>query len=167
MVFIHCFSPIVRLFWGRSFSLVAGTSLIALVMSSSVQARQVYKLQVSSQAGGGFTLPLPVPLVSIDTSQQEWLVITVDELKVTIRHTTTTANFIGLRRWYDHPATSIRMCVTQGFQTVQCQMVEGDTIYLPEGVSIYDVVVDFKYIEGGLIKTRSFQLSPELKPTGS
>jgi hypothetical protein len=166
MVFTHYFSSMVKRLVKSSFLLVVGVSLTTLV-SASAQAKQVYKLQVSSQAGAGFTLPLPVPLVSIDTSQQEWLVVTVNGREVTIRHTTTTANFIGLRRWYDHPATSIRMCVTQGFQTVHCQMVEGDTIYLPEGVTIYDVVVDFKYIEGGLIKTRSFQLSPQLKPEGS
>lgn len=130
-----------------------------------VWAEQVYKLQISSTGGGGLSLPVPLPVpLPIDTSRQEWVVITVVADQVTLLHTTSVVNLIGLRTWHDHPATSVRLCRSQGFDQVDCATTPGDTATLPQGASIYDVVIEFKYVEGGLIQTQRFQLAREVQP---
>ncbi len=146
-----------RLVWG---TVVASSLGVAI---QPAEAAEVYKMQISSDGRTGLTLPLPLP-ITIDASRQEWVVVTVDGPQVTIRHTTSVANFIGRRAWYDHPATSIRMCVVQGFELFSCQETQGDTAMLPQGTTIHDVKVDFKYIESGLIHTQSFQIAPDFKP---
>jgi len=146
--------------WGL---MLAGWILI--LGAQSVEAQQVYKLQISSTGGGGLSLPvgLPVPL-PIDTSRQEWVVITVDEGQVTLRHTTSVVNLIGFRKWHDHPATSVRLCRSQGFDLVDCTTTTGDTAPLPPGATIYDVMIEFKYVEGGLIQSQRLQLARDLQP---
>jgi hypothetical protein len=37
-------------------------------------------------------------------------------------------------------------------------------VTLPNGKTIYDMGIDFKYMEGSAVMTRNLQLSPELKP---
>jgi hypothetical protein len=134
---------------------------IVIALSTPTLAADVYKLQVVSDGRSG-TLPFtPIP---VDTSRQEWVVITVNGRKVQIRHTTTVANFVGMRSWYDHPATLIRLCVEEGFEHKNCQTTKGDIATLPKGKTIYDMGVDFKYEEGGVVVTRNFQLSPDFKP---
>ncbi len=131
--------------------------------TEATHAKEVYKLQVASGGGSGLSIPLPIP-ISIDTSRQEWVVITVDQQNVTVFHTTSVANFIGLRTWHDHPAIMIRICVNQGFEQINCQTTEGDTAALPEGKTIYDITLDFQYIESGVVITRSVHLAPDFKP---
>jgi hypothetical protein len=142
---------------------MAQWACLLLTAAAPVQAQQVYKLQVASAGGSNTIIPLPIP-IPIDTSRQEWLVIQVDGQKVKIRHTTSIANFVGLRTWHDHPATMIRLCDGNGFELKNCKTTQGDTATLPKGKSIYDVVIDFKYVEGGLTLNKTFQLSPHLKP---
>lgn len=144
--------------------------LSGIVMSLMVYpavAQEVYKLQIASDGRSGLSLPIPIPLpvpVPIDTSRQEWVVVTVADRQVTLRHTTSIANMIGLRTWFDHPATSVRLCRTHEFELLDCSVAEGDTALLPEGATIYDVMIEFKYVESGLIHTHRFQLAEEFQP---
>lgn len=149
---------------GRWVLLVMGMVLITPVGPAA--AREVYKLQISSTGGGGLSLPIPLPApIPIDTSRQEWIVITVDPNGyLTVRHTTSVVNLIGFRTWHDHPATSIKVCRTQGFELTDCTTTMGDRALLPEGATIYDVTIEFKYVEGGLIQTQKLQLAEDVQP---
>lgn len=141
------------------------SGMLMVLGTSPASAQEVYKLQISSNGGGGLSLPIPLPVpIPIDTSRQEWVVITVNEDQVTLRHATSVVNLIGLRNWYDHPATSVRLCRTQGFDLSDCTTATGDTAPLPPGASIYDVLIEFQYVEGGLIQTQQFQLAREIEP---
>jgi hypothetical protein len=143
-------------------SQITVVSILTLIaLAAPAQAIEVFKLQVVSDGHSGTVPFTPIP---VDTSRQEWIVITVNGQKVQIRHSTTVANFIGMRSWYDHPATLIRLCIEEGFEHKNCQTTKGDTAILPKGKTIYDMGVDFKYVESGVVVTRNFQLSSDFKP---
>ncbi len=145
--------------------LLSGMILMSGALPASAQEPEVYKLRIASEGGGGLSLPIPLPMpIPIDTSRQEWIVITVVEGQVTLRHTTSVVNLIGLRQWHDHPATSVRICRSQGFDLLDCTTAEGDTAPLPLGASIYDVLIEFKYVEGGLIQNQRFQIARDIEP---
>jgi hypothetical protein len=94
-----------------------------------------------------------------DADREEWVVVTVTGKLVKVRHATNIENKLwGNRQWYDHPATALRICDASQFEALNCQTVQGDTILLPEGKTIHDVQIDFKYSEGGGIYTRSVQI---------
>lgn len=134
---------------------------MVIALATPAQAIDIFKLQVVSD-GRSSTLPFtPIP---VDTSRQEWIVIAVDGRKIQIRHSTSVANFVGMRSWYDHPATLIRLCVEEGFEHKNCRTTKGDIATLPKGRSIYDMGIDFKYVESGVVVARSLQLSSDLKP---
>jgi hypothetical protein len=101
-----------------------------------------------------------------DLDREEWVVVTlINNQRVKVRHATNVMNkFWGNRQWYDHPATAIRLCTIDGFDTTDCVTAQGDTIDLPEGKTIHDVQIDFKYVEGGSVYTRSVQIAPGTLP---
>lgn len=122
----------------------------------SIQER-VYKIRLRDAAIGnanqwGFLSPG-------DADREEWVVVTVRGEQVKIRHATNIMNkFWGNRQWYDHPAIAIRICTADQFEATDCQTAKGDAITLPEGTSIHDVQIDFKFSEGGAVSTRSVQI---------
>jgi hypothetical protein len=101
-----------------------------------------------------------------DLDREEWVVVTVtDKKQLKVRHATSVKNkFWGTRQWFDHPATAIRVCETDGFDKKNCQTADSDVIAMPEGKKIHEIAIDFKYSEGGNLYTRSIQLSRDLKP---
>jgi len=120
---------------------------------------ETYKIQLITNGGREFTI---VPF--IDTNRAEWVVVTVNGKKVKLLHSTNIATTVGLRNWYDHPVTLIRMCLAEDFDAKNCKVTQGDEAELPKGKSIYDVSIDFKFIESDLVVTRSFQISKDTKP---
>lgn len=142
--------------------LLTGLFAWLLLNQGTAGAKEVYKLQLAN-SGSTMMLPLPVP-VPLDNSRQEWLVITVEGAKARIRHTTSLANFLMFRTWYDHPAVLIRLCPAEGFEQKNCRTFQGDVATLPLGKTIYDFVIDFKYVEGGLTISRSVQIAKDFKP---
>lgn len=125
---------------------------------------RTYKLQLDTQGSSGFSLVnlLPVPL--INTNREEWVIVTVKNGAVKILHSTSMTNILGLRQWFDHPATLIRTCPGDAFDEKNCQITEGDTVEIPAGKDIYDLAFAFKFVEGSSVATRSFQISRNLKP---
>jgi len=101
-----------------------------------------------------------------DLDREEWVVVTlINNQRVKVRHATNVMNkFWGTRKWYDHPATAIRLCAIDGFDTSDCVTAQGDTIDLPQGKTIHDVQIDFKYVEGGSVYTRTVQIAPGTLP---
>jgi hypothetical protein len=125
---------------------------------NSVSAQErVYKIRLRDAATGNtnqwsFFSPG-------DLDREEWVIVTVTGDRVKIRHASNVMNKIWwTRQWYDHPAIAIRVCTADQFDTTDCQTAKGDSITLPEGQSIHDVQIDFKFSEGGAVSTRSVQI---------
>jgi hypothetical protein len=144
----------------RSWVLLTSICVIISSICTPALAIEIFKLQLVADGRSG-TLPFtPIP---VDISRQEWVIITVNNHKVQIRHSTSIANFVGMRTWYDHPAILIRLCIEDGFEHKNCEITKGDIATLPSDKTIYDMEIDFKYVGGGAVMTRNLQLSPDLK----
>lgn len=128
------------------------------------QQELVYKIRLRDAATGNFNQS---GIFSPgDKDREEWIVVTlINNQQVRVRHATNIQNkFWGTRQWYDHPAIAIRICDVNQFDYSDCQNSQGDVAVLPEGKTIHDVQIDFKYSEGGAIYTRSVQISSDTKP---
>jgi len=142
----------------------AGLVASQVVMAAAIAQEAVYKVRLRDVSTGNANQASVFS--SGDLDREEWVVVTVvDNKQVKVRHSTSVKNkFWGTRQWHDHPATALRVCVSDGFDKKDCQTATSDTVALPAGKSIYDVAIDFKYSEGGNLYTRSVQLTPEVKP---
>ena len=132
--------------------------------SNNITSELVYKIRLRDAATGnvrqgGIFSPG-------DKDREEWVVVTViNNQQIKLRHATNIENkFWGTRQWYDHPAIAIRICDINQFDSSDCQNSQGDTAILPDGKSIHDFQIDFKYSEGGAIYTRSVQIASNAKP---
>ncbi|WP_036489631.1 hypothetical protein [Myxosarcina sp. GI1] len=131
--------------------------------NSAGQQKKVYKMRLRDAAIGNANQN------SIfspgDRDREEWIVVTViNNQTFKVRHATNIENkFWGFRKWFDHPAIAIRVCAFDQFDLNDCQTAQGDTALIPEGKTIHDIQIDFKYSEGGAIYTRSVQVSPDAK----
>lgn len=145
-------------------AIVAGLVVSQVVMAAAIAQEVTYKVRLRDVSTGNANQASVFS--SGDLDREEWVVVTViDNKQIKVRHSTSVKNKIwGTRQWYDHPATALRVCLTDGFDKKDCQTSNSDTVTLPPGKSVYDVAVDFKYSEGGSLYTRSFQLTPEVKP---
>lgn len=147
-------------------SLLTGLVASQVMMATAIAQEAVYKVRLRDVATGNANQASVFS--SGDLDREEWVVVTVvDNKQLKVRHSTSVKNKIwGTRQWYDHPATALRVCLSDGFDKKDCQTTNGDTVPIPPGKSVYDLAIDFKYSEGGSIYTRSFQLTPEVKPEG-
>jgi hypothetical protein len=142
---------------------LAVSGVLALATSAQA-AEEIYKVKLTDQTG---SFGQGSVLSSSDLDRGEWVVLTVTDGKtLKVKHTTNTMNkFWGTRKWFDHPATAVRICLSDGFETKDCQTAEGDTIALPAGKKIHDFQIDLKYTERETVYKRSLQVAKDLKPT--
>ncbi|MBF2026613.1 MAG: hypothetical protein IGS48_07590 [Oscillatoriales cyanobacterium C42_A2020_001] len=134
------------------------------MMAAAIAQEAVYKVRLRDVSTGNANQASVFS--SGDLDREEWVVVTVvNNKQVKVRHTTSIKNkFWGTRQWHDHPATALRVCISDGFDKKDCQTANSDAVAMPSGKSIYDLAIDFKYSEGGNLYTRSIQLTPEVKP---
>lgn len=145
-------------------SLLLGCVASQIMMAVAIAQEAVYRVRLRDVATGN--AGQASIFSSGDLDREEWVIVTVmDNKQLKVRHSTSVRNKVwGTRQWYDHPATALRVCISDGFDKKDCQTANGDTLPIPAGKAIYDLAIDFKYSEGGSIYTRSFQLTPEVKP---
>lgn len=124
---------------------------------------EVYKIRLNVQASIG----------SADTwslngaeANEEWVVIKVKNSKeFKIYHTTYVENKTwGSRQWFDHPVTAMRICLTDGFEKKDCKVIDSDTSIIPEGMSLHNLSIDFKYSESGRSFTKNIVIAKDAKP---
>jgi hypothetical protein len=146
-----------------------GTIVLSLlgtiaVATTAQAAEEIYKVKLTDQTG---SFGQGSVLSSSDLDRGEWVVLTVTDGKtLKVKHTTNTMNkFWGTRKWFDHPATAVRICLSDGFETKDCQTAEGDTIALPAGKKVHDFQIDLKYTERETVYKRSLQVAKDMKPT--
>lgn len=101
--------------------------------------------------------------------RSSWVVVKVSGNKVSLLHSTRLGSLIGKSRWFDHKVIAIRMCAADAFDDTadakkNCTTVKSDTIELPAGKSIYDVSLDFRYVEGGAPYKNTVQITSEMQP---
>jgi hypothetical protein len=137
---------------------------VIAVAATAQAAEEIYKVKLTDQTG---SLGQGSVLSSSDLDRGEWVVLTVTDGKtLKVKHTTNTMNkFWGTRKWFDHPATAVRICLSDGFETKDCQTAEGDTIALPAGKKVHDFQIDLKYTERETVYKRSLQVAKDIKPT--
>jgi hypothetical protein len=134
------------------------------IVPSAQAAEEIYKVKLSDQTG---SFGQGSVFSSSDLDRGEWVVLTITDGKtMKVKHTTNTMNkFWGTRKWFDHPATAVRICLSDGFETKDCQTAEGDTIELPAGKPIHDFQIDIKYTERETVYKRSLQVAKGTKPS--
>jgi hypothetical protein len=142
-------------------------SFIFLLSSYSTtlatEKQEVYKLRlnVNSSIGSadGWNL-------NGKEANEEWVVIKVKGNKeFKIYHTTYLENKTwGTRQWFDHPVTDMRICMTDGFEKKDCKVVNSDTANIPEGMSLHNLSIDFKYSESGRSFTKNVTVAKDAKP---
>jgi hypothetical protein len=134
------------------------------IVPSAQAAEEIYKVKLSDQTG---SFGQGSVFSSSDLDRGEWVVLTITDGKtMKVKHTTNTMNkFWGTRKWFDHPATAVRICLSDGFETKDCQTAEGDTIELPAGKQIHDFQIDIKYTERETVYKRSLQVAKGTKPS--
>lgn len=145
-------------------TLTLAVSGVLALATSAQAAEEIYKVKLSDQTG---SFGQGSVFSSSDMDRGEWVVLTVTDGKtLKVKHTTNTMNkFWGTRKWFDHPATAVRICLSDGFETKDCQTAEGDTIELPAGKKIHDFQIDLKYTERETVYKRSLQVAKDMKPS--
>jgi hypothetical protein len=143
------------------------SSLIFLFANYSTavagEKEDVYKLRLNVQASIGSADGWNLNGAE---ANEEWVVIKVkDNKEFNIYHATYLENKTwGTRRWFDHPVTAMRICLTDGFEKKDCKVVNSDTTTIPEGMTIHDLSIDFKYSESGRSFTKNITIAKDAKP---
>ncbi len=135
----------------------------SLSVANAVEKEDTYKLRVNTQSTGnasGWSM-------NGTEDSEEWVVLKVRENKsFQMYHTSLVMNkFWGTRQWFDHPVTSMRICLTDGFEKKDCQVVESDTSTIPTGKKLHDLSIDFKYSESGRSFTKNVSIAKDAKPS--
>jgi hypothetical protein len=129
----------------------------------AVEKPEVYKLRLNVQSSIG-----SADMWNLNGSEanEEWVVIKVKNKKeFNIYHATYLENKTwGTRQWFDHPVTDMRICLTDGFEKKDCKIINSDTATIPEGMSIHDLSIDFKYSEAGRSFTKNITIAKDAKP---
>jgi hypothetical protein len=147
--------------------LATTVSCVLLISSYSAalgaDKEDTYKLRVSTQSTGnasGWSL-------NGTEDSEEWVVMKVkDNRSFKMYHTSLVMNKMwGTRQWFDHPVTSMRICLTDGFEKKDCQVIESDTATIPAGKKLHDLSIDFKYSESGRSFTKNVSIAKDAKPS--
>jgi hypothetical protein len=135
----------------------------SLPIANAAEKEDTYKLRVNTQSTGnasGWSM-------NGTEDSEEWVVLKVRENKsFQMYHSSLVMNkFWGTRQWFDHPVTSMRICLTDGFEKKDCQVVESDTSVIPTGKKLHDLSIDFKYSESGRSFTKNVSIAKDAKPS--
>ena len=122
-----------------------------------------YKIRVNTQSSADSS---GWSMIGAENSE-EWVVLKVkDNTSFKIYHTSLVVNTTwGTRQWFDHPVTSMRICMTDGFEKKDCKVVESDTATIPTGKKLHDLSIDFKYSESGRSFTKNVAIAKDAKPS--
>jgi ABC-type bacteriocin/lantibiotic exporter with double-glycine peptidase domain len=95
---------------------------------------------------------------------REWAVVKVKNDRVfSVYHTTQRSRGV-FQRWFDHKVIAMKICVTNGFDLTDCQVVNSDTAEIPEGKTIRDLSIEIKYSENGRDNHSKFTIPSSAKP---
>jgi hypothetical protein len=151
---------IAKVFWASILGSIFLISNYSIALAGEKQ--DTYKLRLNTRSSA-----------STDTwslngaeANEEWAVIKVKNNKeFKIYHATLLVNKLwGTRQWFDHPVTAMRICLTDGFEKKNCQVVDSDTATIPQGMTINNLSIDFKYSESGQSFTKNITVAKDAKP---
>jgi hypothetical protein len=145
--------------WLGVFSLAFLLSSFSPTMAAENQI--TYKIKLGEQSSGDASI---FNFNGVDTAE-EFVVIKVTGKQFKIYHTTHVVNKSWFtNRWFDHPVTAMKICVTDGFEKKDCNVVNSDTSTIPEKLTISDLSIDFKYTESDRSLTRNIVVAKDAKP---
>jgi hypothetical protein len=147
--------------WASIFSFIFVIANYSTTLATEKQEVYKLRLNVKSSIGSADRWNL-----NGSEANEEWVVITVKANKeFKIYHTTYLENKTwGTRQWFDHPVTDMKICLTDGFDKKDCKVVNSDTATIPEGMSLHNLSIDFKYSESGQSFTKSIMVAKDAKP---
>jgi hypothetical protein len=100
-----------------------------------------------------------------DGYHTSWVVVKVNSNReFKIYHTTHLTRGRLFSRWFDHPVTAMKICLTDGFDASNCKVVNSDTATIPEGKTISDLSISFKYTESGKEYRDTLTIPRDAKP---
>jgi hypothetical protein len=100
-----------------------------------------------------------------DGNHTSWAVVKINSRReFKVYHTTHLTRGMLVNRWFDHPVIAMKVCVTDGFDTSDCKVVESDTATIPEGKTISDLSISIRYSESGDEYTDTFKIPKDAKP---
>ncbi len=96
---------------------------------------------------------------------RDWAVVKVkDGQQFSVYHTTEKLRGFG-RRWTDRPVKAMKICVTNGFELSNCNVVKSDTATIPNGMTIHDLSIELLYNQNGRdSRSISFTIPRNKKP---
>jgi hypothetical protein len=96
---------------------------------------------------------------------RDWAVVKVkDGQQFSVYHTTEKLRGFG-GRWTDRPVKAMKICVTNGFELSNCNVVKSDTATIPNGLTIHDLSIQLLYNQNGRdSRSTSFTIPSNQKP---
>ncbi|NJR19694.1 MAG: hypothetical protein HC785_31215 [Calothrix sp. CSU_2_0] len=96
---------------------------------------------------------------------RDWAIVKVkDGKQFSAYHTTEKLRGFG-GRWTDRRVKAMKICVTNGFELSDCNVVKSDTATIPNGLTIHDLSIELLYDRNGRdFRTTSFNIPSNKKP---
>lgn len=154
----------------RTVGKIYGASLVSFIflisnysIALATDKEKVYKVRLNTNPSVG---SVDIWNLNGREASEEWIVIKVTGNKqFKIYHSTYLVNKTWkTRQWFDHPVTAMKICLTDGFEKKDCKVVNSDTATIPEGASLHNLSIDFKYSESGRSFSRSIEIAKDIKP---
>lgn len=145
-------------YWLSALSAVFLLSSFSTTLAAEKQITYKIKLGEQSSEGGLFNFN------GSDTGS-EFVVIKLTDKQFKIYHTTLVVNRAWFTsRWFDHPVTAMKICITDGFDKKDCKIIDSDTATIPNNLTIHDLSIDFKYTESDRVFTKNIIVAKDAKP---
>lgn len=156
---------------GLSKSAVVGAASIAFLISGALSAvageiRYKYQLPITLTDGSKVMTYRETEYQNLTI--RSWAVVTVrDNRAFSVYHSTERLQgWFG--KWFDHPVKAMKICLTNGFELSNCEVVSTDTAIIPQGRTIHDLSIEIIYFESINGSNRdqriTFNIPAETKP---
>jgi hypothetical protein len=149
-------------------------TVVALATPGLAQEARSTSVNSSTQPEVTYKRRLPITLTNndvVDTlyandgNYSSWAVVKINSKReFKIYHTTHLTRGMLVSRWFDHPVTAMKICMTDGFDASDCKVVDGDTAMIPEGKTISNLSISFKYTESGKEYRETLNIPKDAKP---
>jgi hypothetical protein len=145
-------------FWLSTFSAIF--LLASLSPTLAAENATTYKIKLGEQSSNGGLFNFN----GGDTGS-EFVIVKLTDKQFKVYHTTLVVNRAWFTsRWFDHPVTAMKVCITDGFDKKDCKIIDSDTATIPEKLTIHDLSIDFKYTESGRVFTKNIVVAKDAKP---
>jgi hypothetical protein len=145
------------------FGLASGVFLLAGSLTA-VAGEVKYKHQLPITLSDGSQVMTYRETEYRNLAIREWAIVKVQDNKTfSVYHTTQRSRGV-FQKWFDHPVKAMKVCLTNGFELSNCEVIESDTASIPEGKTIHNLSIEIIYSENGSDQRNTFNIPTEAKP---